>query len=224
MLIHFCVPLDGVVNWNIEYKAVQGGLLILRPDRAVYDEFISIFREGDFRKNSGWGGKVGPFYGAMTVQGLIPYYYDVLHPGQSVSLNNCVYNNMANNPSDEPTVNDILKGKCRSGKRMAECEDCRKTPLEQIVSTHFTNCAKPWLCIPYGHDLIEHRLCRKLGHEWFRIRSDLEKSWGRSGVGPGNWHQKRQFYGYCKKAQGDGYIPIELPYGKSAIISIQAEQ
>ena len=62
----------------------------MRPDKAVYEELVEIVKEGDFREGKGWGGLVGPFYGAMTIQGILPYYYDVLHPGQSVDLHHCV--------------------------------------------------------------------------------------------------------------------------------------
>lgn len=82
--------IDQVVNFKINEKPVQGGLLVLRPDKAVYEEYLEVLKKGDFREGKGWGGIVGPFYGAMTIQGLLPYYYDILHPGQSVDLNHCV--------------------------------------------------------------------------------------------------------------------------------------
>ncbi|CAB9514145.1 expressed unknown protein [Seminavis robusta] len=207
----------GVVNWNIPYKPAQGGFLVLRPDKSVYEEYLAIVREGNFQQFKGWGGLVGPFYGAMTVQGLIPYYHDVLHPGETVVLNNCVYNNMCNNPTDQPTVKEVLQGKCRSGKTMDQCEDCRRRPLEDIVSAHFTLCQKPWFCLPFAQDKVDHRQCRKLVHEWFRIRSDLEKKWGRSGLGTAGtttWVHRDQFYGYCSQTGKEAYIPIEQPYGK----------
>lgn len=193
-----------------KYKPVQGGFLVLRPSIEVYDEFVSIIKKGDFTKKGGWGGKVGPFYGSMTFQGIIPYYYDVLHEGEAVELNRCIYNQMADNPRDQKTVNDVVHGKCRTGQD--ECEDCRSRPFEEVVTSHFTLCQKPWMCLPQDRDMIQQRLCRKLHHEWYQIRSDLEQSWGRSPNGPGTF-QSDHFYGYCSKAGKDGYLPIGQPFG-----------
>ena len=36
---------DFVTNWNIKYKPVQGGFLVLRPDKSVYDELVAIVRK-----------------------------------------------------------------------------------------------------------------------------------------------------------------------------------
>ena len=192
-------------------KPVQGGLLILRPDLDVYNEFVEIVREGDFREGSGWGGKTGVFYGSMTFQGIIPYYYDVLHPSDAVEVNHCVFNQMAINPRNKRTVNDIVHGKCMTGTE--ECEDCRSRPLEEVITAHFTLCQKPWLCLPQDDNVIQQRLCRKLHHEWHRIRSDLEESWGRPGIGEGDY-QKDHFYGHCKSHSKKGYIYIKEPFGQ----------
>jgi hypothetical protein len=192
-----------------KYKPVQGGFLVLRPDKGVYDEYVAILKEGDYQEGKGWGGKhVGPFYGAMTVQGILPYYYDVLHPGETIDLNRCIYDQMCDNPRNKKTVNDIVNGKCLTEE--LECEDCRSRPLEDIISVHFTICQKPWNCLAHKQDVIQQRLCRKLTHEWFRIRSDLEKSWGRSGVGEGKWDTSN-FFGYCKSERRKGYLPIKIP-------------
>jgi hypothetical protein len=192
------------------YKPVQGGFFVTRPDLAVYEEFRSIVQTGDFQDGRGWGGQVGPFHGSMTFQGILPYYYNYLHPGQSVELNRCVYNQMCDNPRTGKTVNDVTSGECRTNSD--ECEDCRSRPLEQVVTTHFTLCQKPWWCLPHNQDAIQHRLCRKLTHEWFKIRSELELSWGRSGTGSGAF-ETEQFYGYCQRYGKEGYIPIQKPYG-----------
>jgi hypothetical protein len=203
-----------MVGVKARYKPVQGGLIILRPDLAVYEEFRQIVLEGDFRSGeggSGWGGKVGPFHGSMTFQGIIPYYYDVLHPGQSLELNRCIYNQMCDNPRDQRTKNDIVYGRCLTGEE--DCEDCRSRPLEDVVTTHFTLCQKPWSCLPHTQDAIQHRLCQKLTREWYRVRSEMETSWGRSGQGPGDYHADI-FFGYCKESGQKGYIPIQEPYGQ----------
>ncbi|KAI2499561.1 hypothetical protein MHU86_14922 [Fragilaria crotonensis] len=201
-----------MVNPSTEYKPAQGGFLVLRPSMETYRAYVDIIRVGDFREHNGWGGKVGPFYGAMTFQGLIPYYYDYLHPGTAVELNRCVYNQMCDNPRDKRTINDIVNGDCRTGEK--ECEDCRSRPLEDVVTTHFTLCQKPWWCLPQNDDRIQERLCRKLHAQWYRIRSELEKSWGRSGQGPGTFDSEH-FHGYCKKHGHHGYIPIARPFNQN---------
>ncbi len=191
-----------------KYKPVQGGFLVLRPSMETYNEIVEIVKKGDFIEGKGWGGVMGLFYGSMTFQGLIPYYYDVIKPGYAVELHRCIYNNMCDNPRDKPTVNDVVHGTCRDGRD--DCEDCRSQPIEDIVTVHYTLCQKPWLCIPHDQDQIQHRLCRKLHNEWFRIRSSLEKSWGRSGFGSGQY-EKDQFYGFCEKRSENGYLRIDHP-------------
>lgn len=201
-----------MVNPRTPNKPVQGGFLVLRPSMASYNEFVEIVREGDFRENGGWGGQVGPFYGSMTFQGLIPYFYDILHPGEAVELNRCVYNQMCDNPKDKPTVNDETHGRCRTNEE--SCEDCRSRPLEDVVTAHFTLCQKPWLCLPQDSDIIQQRLCRKLHHEWHRIRADLEHRWGRDELGNGTF-QHEHFFGHCNSHGKKGYLPIEPPYGEA---------
>jgi len=193
-----------------KYKPVQGGFLILRPDMDVYNEFVDIIRKGHFTENGGWGNVMGLFYGSMTFQGIVPYFYDVLHPNTAVELNRCVFNQMADNPKDKRTVNDIPQGRCRTDEE--ECEDCRNRPLGEVKTAHFTLCQKPWLCLPQDSDIIQQRLCRKLHHEWHRIRADLEKSWGRPEVGSGSY-QLDHFFGHCNKFGQPGYIPMKEPYG-----------
>ena len=191
------------------HTGVQGGFLVLRPSLEAYQNFVDIITEGDFRSNGGWGGKgFGPFYGSMTFQGIIPYYYDELHPGTAVELNRCVYNQMCDNPRVNPTVNDVVSGQCRDGRD--ECEDCRSRPLLDVRTAHFTLCQKPWRCMPHSHDRIQDRLCRKLHGEWYRIRADMELMWGRDGGGEGNY-QKDHFRGFCKSASNSGYIPVTVP-------------
>ena len=220
-------PLPRPINifWTKDYNVVspmrkskptQGGLLILRPNITVYNEFVSIVREGDYREKGGWGGKVGPFYGGMTIQGLIPWYYENIHAddGGGVELNRCVYNQMADNPKDEKTVKDVARGRCRTGEE--ECEDCRSRPLHEIVTAHFTICQKPWLCLPQRQNRIQMRLCRQMHHEWYRLRSELERSWGRTGTGTGSYDPDH-FFGYCEKFGFEGYQKIRLPYGKPIV-------
>lgn len=51
----------------------------------------------EFRMGSAWNGsKIGWFWGGMTVQGVLPYYYNaVTSPGRSQIVDRCIYNTMA---------------------------------------------------------------------------------------------------------------------------------
>ena len=226
-------------------KPFQGGFFMVRPSLKVYHEFVQIILEGDYRNNSrhrkgsGWGGVVGPFHGGMTIQGLLPYYYEHLHPGRAVELNRCVYNNMADNPTTKEAVNDVAQGPCRTNEKVSSlflstaidknwekraqlnlrsfpfqtCEDCRNRNISDITTFHFTVCFKPWACFPHPTDTIEDRLCRKAHHEWFRYRHDMELSWGRNGTGP-HTYRMDDFIGNCKFAFRRGYYSIQPPYGR----------
>ena len=211
-----------------KHVGVQGGFIVLRPSIDVYNEFVSIIRKGDFQSGKGWGGLgFGPFYGSMTFQGIIPYFYDHLHPGTGVELNPCLYNNMAFNPRDKPTKNDIVSGRCRDGYNRPDkhdkCADCRSRPIEDVVSTHFTLCQKPWECLPQDGDRIQERLCRKFHGEWYRIRELFETNiLQRTHVhltskqevvkARGGNYQIEHFRGYCKGHGSRGYITIgEIP-------------
>lgn len=44
---------DNMVPPSREFKPVQGGFLVLRPDMAVYNEFRDIVKEGDFQEGKG---------------------------------------------------------------------------------------------------------------------------------------------------------------------------
>jgi hypothetical protein len=61
------------------------------------------------------------------------------------------------------------------------------------------------------------RLCRQLIHEWYRLRSDLEKSWGRNGTGSGSYDGD-QFFGYCEQFGFEGYQRIQKPYGPAKML------
>jgi len=142
----------------------------------------------------------------------VPYYYDHLHRNESVELNRCVYNQMADDPQQEEQeggVNGTKVKKCLTGQQ--ECEDCRDRNLDEIVSLHFTICQKPWHCRPHSRDETKQsKACRAFTHEWYRARSELERSWGRSGMGNSTW-DREQFFGYCRNATRKGYTRIEEP-------------
>ena len=62
-------------------------------------ELVEIIKEGNytagFSRENGWGsGGYGAFVGAMAMQGLLAYYYDMVRPNTAVELNQCRFNHM----------------------------------------------------------------------------------------------------------------------------------
>ncbi len=188
-------------------KPYQGGFFVIKPSLEIYNEFVDIVKSGDYNVKKGWGKKVGPFYGGMTIQGLFPWYYEYVRKGVSVELNRCKYNNMNDNPY---LVRDNGDQRCRTNEE--KCEDCRYTSPEEVVSFHFTICQKPWNCLKFAHHHEESKLCRDMNQKWYEFRSELEASWGRTGKGQGSFMTER-YQGYCARAGIKGYEPIRKPYG-----------
>ncbi len=207
-----------MVSPKVADRPVQGGFLLLRPSQSVYEEFQQIIRVGDYRDRSGWGGKVGPFYGSMTFQGIIPYYFDYVHPNFGVELNRCYVNTMADNPRTKKTVDNIVQGPCRTGQSEESCQDCRTVPLSQIYSVHYTICQKPWSCLSHNDNAIQHALCRNLTHEWYHLRYDYQNN----ETGEGTFDVE-QFYGYCQHSGSKGYIPIPQQYYPAVVAAAAAK-
>ncbi|CAN0345193.1 unnamed protein product, partial [Laminaria digitata] len=70
---------------------VQGGFLLVRPDLAVYENLQAIVRKGNWKKGHGWSdSKIGWFYGGATIQGLLPYYYNVFAKGTAIEVDRWV--------------------------------------------------------------------------------------------------------------------------------------
>jgi hypothetical protein len=136
-----------------------------------------------------------------TFQGLIPYYFQILHPGNSLELNYCVWNNNNFSPFQED--------QCASNQE--DCEDCRLRPIEEIGLIHYTTCMKPWFC--YSHesdDILHNEKCAILIREWFKTRLALEKSWGWSSKHAGTFHPEVSL-GYCNDWGFGGYERMEIP-------------
>ena len=61
----------------------QGGFLVVRPSLEVLERYRTILQRGEFLLGSrphGWGGEIGGFYGDVTFQGILPYYYEYVAP------------------------------------------------------------------------------------------------------------------------------------------------
>ena len=53
----------------------------------TFREFQAIIRKGDYSGEKGWGGThVGKFWGGLTIQGILPYFYYKLHPGRGFEV------------------------------------------------------------------------------------------------------------------------------------------
>jgi hypothetical protein len=144
--------------------AVQGGFLVARPDKRVFDQYIEFIKEGNYKSGrgdgSGWYGLgYGGFQGAMAYQGVVAYYYDQLAPNNSVELNVCRWNQVAADVIWRgPERKDQHHLQCRDYPRTklpngepdyasnTKCEDCRMTPISQVKTVHYTACKKPWEC------------------------------------------------------------------------------
>jgi hypothetical protein len=179
----------------------QGGFLVVRPSLARFEEYQRIIRKGD-HGNRGWGGsKIGNFWGGQTIQGIVPYFYHVLHPGDALELNRCVYNCMVDNPYHKNTLT------CLDGQET--CEDCRLQVPEKVASAHFTICQKPWTCTDFVNpkNMV---LCEALHKQWFQLRDELEVDEGLDTSYRVTNGRNKGSLGMCKGYGDDKYLPIPL--------------
>ena len=202
----------------------QAGFWVLKPSQKHFDALLQIIRQGNytggFSRENGWGGLgYGGFVGAMAMQGLMAYYYDVHVPGTWIELNNCRYNAVS--------ADVTKKGACKSGR--ATCEDCRSTPVDQLYSIHYTACRKPWQCIATKHndpnnpferkysipvDIVDYDQCMQRQKVWHGMRTDLEDQLydltGDASIRQGQRgdYNKEFFQGHCSEDQSKGYLRL----------------
>ncbi|CAB9526391.1 expressed unknown protein [Seminavis robusta] len=204
----------------------------------MVEETINVVREGNFsggyNLKNGWGDAgYGGFVGAMAMQGLLAYYYDIVKPNVAVELNQCRFNHMGMDVRYRHPPNFISRkkrkiGRCRNNREF--CEDCMITNVSSIYNVHFTQCRKPWNCIGVGHGggripgqkpasaidtnagNFDH--CMELVTRWHLIRADLEREieifTGDSSVygGAMGQHKKHIFQGHCTGEGGGNYTRI----------------
>lgn len=184
-----------------------GGFLAVRPSEAVFEEYVALVLEGDYREGKGWAGRYGYFFGGMQIQGIAAYYYEERRHGTGVELDRCVVNAMADAPRF-PAGRGA--GRCRDGR--ADCEDCRAAAPEDVLSAHFTLCQKPWEC-PASWGAESARLCAGLHGAWFRTRRRFEEARtdraGRLPALAGAWRPDT-YFGYCTRPGRGGYVPLEI--------------
>lgn len=134
---------------GVDKLPVQGGFILLTPSIEDYKNLINIMLTVEFRSGSAWNGsKIGWFWGGMTVQGVLPYYYNaVTEKNRTQTLDRCYYNTMA----------DTLP--------------CETQTLDELKSAHFTVCQKPWGC---WNNNYRNNLCKQLHQRWFEMRKETE--------------------------------------------------
>ncbi|CAM9135538.1 unnamed protein product [Discosporangium mesarthrocarpum] len=132
---------------------LQGGFMVVQPNKQVFEDVLEVVRSTPFKRGLGWGSsKIGLFWGGITVQGLLPYFYESRGIREDwEAVDRCKYNNMV------------------------DTSTCRETDLETIRSVHFTNCQKPWVCY-YPHP--KHQLCSRLFEQWYWMRKEAERALG----------------------------------------------
>ncbi|CAN0353514.1 unnamed protein product, partial [Hapterophycus canaliculatus] len=76
------------------------------PNRDALFGVSQIVKDTPFYPNRGWGrSEIGLFWGGITVQGLLPYYYERRAPPEVTyrAVDRCVYNNMVDRPDCQAT-------------------------------------------------------------------------------------------------------------------------
>lgn len=205
----------------------QAGFWILKPNQTHFDRIVNLIKTTNYVEGmspqNGWGGLgYGQFVGAKAMQGIIAYYYDQHVNGTWMELNNCRYN----------AVQAEVQRRGRCLNLQDTCEDCRTTPLEDIINFHYTACRKPWMChatkwdmrlkknntynrkysIPT--DIVIYEQCLAAQRVWHSVRRDLEtrlyeltQDESLPKQQQGNY-QKDFFLGHCSQDQKEGYLPL----------------
>eukprot|EP01041_Mallomonas_annulata_P005170 gene5170-10339_t len=195
---------DYNMQGNSPVPPAQGGFLVVRPSQDRFEELRDIIRKGDYG-SKGWGGsKIGNFWGGQTIQGIVPYFYYSVHPGDAQELNRCVYNCMVDNPYRPNTLT------CLDGK--STCEDCRLQTFDKVKSAHFTICQKPWTCNLHNNPR-NSVLCQQLHNNWFLLRDELEKSWDlNTSYRQLDKAPNKEYLGMCKGWGDRAYLPIPITH------------
>ena len=162
-------PMSRETGIPSNFIGMQGGFLLVRPNQTAFEELVGLVQKGNYRTpQGGWydGDVQYPgFYGSPQIQGLIGFYYGHYHPDQTVELNRCLHNNMAENPHDK-------EGVCRAPVG-DECENCRTKNVTELYSAHFTFCLKPvrycvcvcssgYLCAGVAQECLNAHIARPL--------------------------------------------------------------
>ena len=186
----------------------QGGFLVVAPSMETFREFQVIIRKGD-HTGKGWeGSRIGNFWGGQTIQGIIPFFYSVKHPGKAQEMNRCEYNCMVDNPYWPKTT------KCLD--EQPTCQDCRLQRPEAVKSAHFTICQKPWTCTLHQNPKNKY-LCEIFHNKWFALRDELEVENGVDMKYRSTSKRFKESRGMCSGYGDKKYIPMPLQEGTHKI-------
>ena len=183
----------------------QGGFLVVRPSMDTFREFQAIIRKGD-HSGKGWeGSHIGNFWGGQTIQGIVPFFYHVKHPGAAQEMNRCVFNCMVDNPY-RPNTKICLD-------KQPTCQDCRLQEPEKVKSAHFTICQKPWTCTKHTNPR-NAVLCEIFHDKWFALRDELERSMHVDVSYRAENSRYKNSLGMCKGYGDKKYLPVPLTASK----------
>ena len=215
-------------GWKSGYQA---GFLVAKRDPTMIPDVSKMvlttnYTDG-FSRHNGWGGLGYARYivGAMGMQGVMAYVYDIIRPNTMVELNACLYNHLGMDSRYTDggpwyNSNSDVSGKCRDDRNgLDTCEQCKFTPLESIYNIHYSPCGKPWHCVTEAKEHqsgnhihagtcdIDH--CLGLQSVWHKVRLDLEMKLlsateNKTAVEQlvnGNYRQE-VFFGHCREEQG----------------------
>jgi hypothetical protein len=193
---------------------VQGGFLLVRPNKTDFELLQKTTREGTFN-GAGWqDSHIGFAYGGVGPQGLLSYHFHKELP--LATLQALPADSQEKRQLREEVDPELTPPKSISGKRFlaldrraydvldtefthAELkgEDTAVT-LQRIKSVHFTGgCGKPWSCQP-----AKTPLCQGMTDAWWTLRSSLATKWGVPDTAR------------CKA--GELYTPLDRPADRAA--------
>ena len=158
-LIYTTDPNMATFKKGSDKMPVQGGFIMFKPSISDYDNVVDIVLNTEFHKGRGWNrSMIGWYWGGMTIQGVLPYYYNkVSNPNRTRIIDRCMYNTMA----DTKECTDVTPNSAMNTLSGGD-----------ILSAHFTVCQKPWTCsIRYWRNHLNDfngMLCRDL-HERYSM-------------------------------------------------------
>ncbi|CAB9509740.1 expressed unknown protein [Seminavis robusta] len=211
---------------------VQGGFFVVRPNITRRDELIDMVKQGHFVggrsvTESGWfsSGYGMHIWGAMTIQGLFAYYFDMILKNQAIELHRCRFNQIADNPRRSshdrtgkyarPTPANAsaewYDTTCRDGRNNCDDVQCQTWPLEDTRIVHYTYCKVPWGCMGISDPPMfwNDGVCRGMISRWFDIRTKLKGQEEADGT-----YQPEIYNGFCRDHRS--YIPM-IPHPNTTI-------
>jgi len=212
---------------------MQGGFLLVRPNQTVFDELVSLVKDGNYTqgrkarsgwKNSGFGQHI---WGSLTIQGLLGYYYwTPQQNARSIELHRCKFNQVADNPRRSTYHQTYPRGtpfehadvayhdvECKDGRDDCDDVQCQIWPIEDTRLVHFTTCKVPWSCRSLRYNETWNMIgCRSMYKAWYETRRSLESElrarFGDVVSAHDGGFEPEHHMGYCSAKGGDGYIPM----------------